>query len=198
MRNARSRKRNDRPPRVVAVVSASLFAGAALYINVAEHPARMLFERANAARQWAPSYKRATWLQAPLALVSLVTGATVWLAGFGCAWLIAALLIGAIVPFTFVGIMPTNHRLLSSSLDLRSDEARALLMRWGKLHAVRTILSLVAAVIYSCLHRVGRLTSSATRSATSTKKCPATGAGQVWGINRSIRQVTRYSVRSSV
>jgi hypothetical protein len=47
--------------------------------------------------------------------------------------------------------MPTNHRLLSPSLDLSSDEARALLIRWGKLHAIRSLLSLVAAVIYSWL-----------------------------------------------
>jgi hypothetical protein len=134
-----------------AVVSASLFAGAALYINVVEHPARLLLETPSAARQWAPSYKRATWLQAPLAIASFLAGAAAWLAGSGGAWLIAAVLIGAVVPFTFVGIMPTNHRLLSPSLDLSSDEARALLVRWGKLHAVRTVLGLVAAGVYSSL-----------------------------------------------
>jgi hypothetical protein len=135
----------------VALVSASLFAGAALYINVAEHPARMQLGTASAARQWAPSYKRATWLQAPLAIVSLLAGVVAWLVGGSTGWLVAALLIGAVVPFTFIGIMPTNHRLLSPSLDLDSDEAGALLVRWGKLHAVRTILSLVAAGIYSWL-----------------------------------------------
>ena len=135
----------------IAVVSASLFAGAALYINVAEHPARMQLETAAAARQWAPSYKRATWLQAPLAIVSFLAGVAAWLIGAGTGWLIAALLIGAVVPFTFVGIMPTNHRLLAPSLDLGSDEARGLLVRWGKLHAVRTLLSLVAAGAYSWL-----------------------------------------------
>lgn len=135
----------------IAVLCASLFAGAALYINVAEHPARMQLETASAARQWAPSYKRATWLQAPLAIVSLITGGAAWLVGASIGWLIAALLIGAVVPFTFIGIMPTNHRLLSQDLDLDSDEARALLVRWGKLHAVRTLLSLVAAGIYTWL-----------------------------------------------
>lgn len=49
----------------VAVLSAVLFAGAALYINVVEHPARMGLDT-----RWAPSYKRATWLQAPLAIWS--------------------------------------------------------------------------------------------------------------------------------
>src|SRR5262245_50692226 len=129
----------------VAIVTASLFAGAALYINVAEHPARMRLEPRNAVSQWAPSYKRATWLQAPLAVVSALSGLVVWFNGSGIEWLVASLLIGAVVPFTLVVIMPTNHRLLSKSLDLDSEEARMLLARWGRLHAVRSVLSLLAA-----------------------------------------------------
>jgi uncharacterized membrane protein len=135
----------------VAVVTASLFAGAALYINVAEHPARMLLDTRSAVSQWAPSYHRATWMQAPLAVVSLIAGAVLWFAGHGVAWLIAAGLIGAVVPFTFIGIMPTNKRLLSLSLDLSSVEARELLTRWARLHAVRTVLSLCATALYTWL-----------------------------------------------
>jgi hypothetical protein len=134
--------------KLIAVLSACLFAGAALYINVAEHPARMLLQTREAINQWAPSYKRATWLQAPLAVISCALGIVAWSVGEGVAWLVAALLIGSIVPFTFVGIMPTNHRLLSPSLDVGSAEARTLLERWGKLHAVRTLLSLCAAGLY--------------------------------------------------
>ena len=136
---------------LIAVLTAGLFAGAALYINVAEHPARMLLETRNAAEQWAPSYSRATWLQAPLAVISFVAGISVWLVVGGSAWLVAALLIGAVIPFTFVAIMPTNHRLLSPALDLDSAEARALLVRWGKLHAVRTLLGLCGAGVYAWL-----------------------------------------------
>jgi Domain of unknown function (DUF1772) len=131
-----------------AVLSAALFAGAALYINVAEHPARMSLETRIAAAQWAPSYKRATWLQAPLALVSLLSGVGVWLHGGNVAWLAAALLVGAVVPVTFGIIMPTNQKLLTPGRDLSSVETRELLVRWGRLHAVRTILSLTGTVIY--------------------------------------------------
>lgn len=67
----------------VAVLAAALFAGAALYISVVEHPARMSLDTRVAAMQWAPSYERATWLQAPLAIASLLCGAAVWLLGFG-------------------------------------------------------------------------------------------------------------------
>lgn len=132
----------------LAVFSAALFAGAALYINVVEHPARMGLETKTAAAQWAPSYKRATWLQAPLALLSFICGVAIWMLGAGVAWLVAALLIGAVVPFTFGIIMPTNHQLLAPGRDLASAETRALLVRWGRLHAVRTALSIAATVVY--------------------------------------------------
>jgi hypothetical protein len=132
----------------LAALSAALFAGAALYINVAEHPARMGLETRVAALQWTPSYKRATWLQAPLAIVSFLCGAAVWLQGGGVGWLVAALLVGGVVPFTFAVIMPTNHKLLAPGRDIGSAETRALLVRWGQLHAVRTLLSLAGTLVF--------------------------------------------------
>jgi hypothetical protein len=86
----------------IATFAAAMFAGAALYVNVAEHPARMTLDTRFAAAQWAPSYRRATWMQAPLALLSLVAGLGSWLLGGGLGWALAALLIGGVVPFTFI------------------------------------------------------------------------------------------------
>lgn len=93
----------------ICTFCAALFAGAALYINVAEHPARMGLETSVAAKQWASSYKRATWLQAPLALAGFAAGVTAWFLGASTAWLAAALLIGAAVPFTLIAVMRTNN-----------------------------------------------------------------------------------------
>jgi len=131
----------------IATLCSAIFAGAALYINLVEHPARMRLETSLAARQWAPSYQRATWMQAPLALLSFIAGVGAWLGGGGGAWLMAAGLMAAVVPFTFIVIMPTNHKLLAPDRDLSSSETRALLESWGKLHAVRTGLSLLAMVL---------------------------------------------------
>src|SRR5262245_64961830 len=104
-----------------------------------------------AALQWAPSYKRATRLQAPLAIVSLLCGVLVWLQGGRVGWLIAALLVGSVVPFTLGIIMPTNHKLLAPDRDLSSLETRQLVIRWGRLHSVRTALGLMCTVIYLLL-----------------------------------------------
>lgn len=132
----------------IAVVTAAIFSGAALYINLVEHPARMLLETKTAALQWAPSYRRATWMQAPLALVSLGTGLLSWLLGGGLAWAIAALLMGAVVPVTLLLIMHTNKLLLEPGRDLASPQTRALLEKWAKLHGIRTALSLLATAVY--------------------------------------------------
>ena len=136
---------------LVALVAAALFAGAALYINVAEHPARSLLDAQSAVAQWAPSYHRATWMQAPLALASAAAGIAVALIERELAWLVAAVLIGAVVPFTFVGVMPTNRRLLAINMERSGDDARALLARWNRLHGVRTLLSLGATALYAWL-----------------------------------------------
>ena len=128
-----------------ATLSTALFCGAAIYVNVAEQPSRRSLDSQSAVAQWAASYKRATWMQAPLAIVGFIAGGGVWLLGGGVLWLIAGLLIGTVVPFTFIVIMPINQRLLRPGLSL--SETRDLLERWGRLHGIRTVLSGIATVL---------------------------------------------------
>ena len=132
----------------IAAMSTTLFAGASIYINFVEHPARMSCDTKTAVTVWAPSYKRATIMQASLALLGLLSGFTVWLLNGDARWLVGAVCIGLVVPFTFIGIMPTNRLLLAPGRDLSSSDTRALLVKWGKLHAVRSVLSFIASVIY--------------------------------------------------
>ena len=101
-----------------------------------------------AATVWAPSYERATVMQAPLAALSFLAGVGAWLFAGGILWLIGALLIGLVIPFTFISVMPTNHQLLAPERDLSSVETRSLLVKWGRLHAVRSVLSLLASIVY--------------------------------------------------
>src|SRR5687768_14094763 len=94
----------------IAVLATAVFAGAAIYINLVEHPARMACSTELAATQWAPSYKRATLMQAPLAVIGSVNGIAAWWFGSGLPWLLGAILILAVVPFTLIIIEPTNRR----------------------------------------------------------------------------------------
>jgi hypothetical protein len=75
----------------VATLCCIVFAGAAIYVCLVEHPARMSCSTQNAATVWAPSYKRGTWMQAPLAIVSFLAGTASWLLGAGIGWLVAAI-----------------------------------------------------------------------------------------------------------
>jgi uncharacterized membrane protein len=132
---------------VVATLATALFAGAAVYVSVVEHPARMSCGPDVALREFGPSYTRGAVMQASLALVGCVTGVS---AGWQLAdrlVVLAAVLLGALIPFTLIVILPTNKRLLDPTLQPRSFEAARLLARWGRLHAVRTVASVVALVV---------------------------------------------------
>jgi uncharacterized membrane protein len=131
----------------IAALCSALFAGAALYINAVEHPARMSCEVQAALAEWSPSYRRATWTQAPLAVVGFACALIAWLAGSSVWWLIGGVSLGLVVPFTLVVIMPTNRRLHGGSGE-NAQETRKLLDKWNRLHAVRTVLGLVALVVF--------------------------------------------------
>ena len=133
---------------LLALIAAALFAGAALYINLAEHPARMRLDDRAALAQWKPSYARAVPMQAGLALLSLALGLWAWWRT-GIDWLlVGALLIGAVIPLTLIGIMPTNRRLEATPPDAAGPDSRALLARWGRLHLLRTLLAFAAVAAY--------------------------------------------------
>jgi uncharacterized membrane protein len=129
---------------LIATLCAGLFAGAAIYVTFVEHPARLECGTALAATEFVPSYRRASIMQASLAAVGLVSAILAWVQGRGLPVLVAGVLLGLNVPFTLIVILPTNRRLLDPALDRGSGEAARLLSRWGRLHAVRSLLSAVA------------------------------------------------------
>ena len=129
----------------VAAGAAALFAGGALYVSLVEHPARILTGPPMAVAQFRTSYPRGAWLQGGLAALGTLAAVGAWLAGARIAWLVAGALLGLVVPYTLVVILPTNKRLMDRALAPDSPEARALLRRWTALHAVRTVLGLAAA-----------------------------------------------------
>lgn len=133
---------------IVATLASGFFAGAAVYVSFVEQPARLSCGVELAVREWRPSYKRGTVMQAPLAVIGSLAALISWWLGRDLAWLLGGLLLLLIIPFTLVVIMPTNKRLESRELDLRSEEAGSLLRRWGRLHAVRSILSGVVFLIF--------------------------------------------------
>jgi hypothetical protein len=132
----------------VAALACSLFTGASVYINLVEHPARMECGVEIAVTEFAPSYRRATVMQATCAALGLLSSVAAWLAGATFWWLVGGVVLGAVIPFTLIVIVPTNKQLLTPTLDRRSAETERLLAHWGRLHAVRSVLSAVALLLF--------------------------------------------------
>ena len=125
---------------LLALVASALFTGAALYISIAEHPARLGLDDSALLRQWQPSYKAALPMQAGLAMVGGALAIWAWTTDGGLLWLVGALLLLANWPFTAIAIMRTNKKLLAMNPGEAGPESRSMLLKWGRLHAVRGAL----------------------------------------------------------
>lgn len=133
---------------LLALLTASVFFGAAIYINVAEQPARLGLDDRSALAEWRPAYQRGFEMQASLAIVSGLLGAAAWWQTNNPLWGLGAAVIILNWPYTLLVVMPVNRRLEATRPEEAGDESRALLTRWGKLHAGRSALGAVAALIY--------------------------------------------------
>jgi uncharacterized membrane protein len=129
---------------IIALACSGLFAGAAAYVSFVEHPARVSVGTEAAVKEFGPSYRRGAVMQASLAGIGFLASGLAWAANRDVRLLLAGVLLGSLIPFTLLVILPTNKRLLDPSLDATSAEAVVLLRRWGRLHAVRTIVGLAA------------------------------------------------------
>lgn len=132
----------------LALVAAAVFAGAALYVNVAEQPARLALDDRSLLEQWKPSYSRGFQMQAPLAMASGLLGLAAWWLGKDWRWTIGAALILANWPYTMLVIMPVNKQLDATPDEQADAGSRALVERWGRLHTVRTALGFGATAAY--------------------------------------------------
>ena len=132
----------------LALVTAALFAGAAICVNVAEQPARLALDDRALLAEWKPSYAYGKLMQASLALISTVLGLlAAWLTG-KWAWAVGAALILAPWPWTLFVIMPVN-KVLEATPPAGADAAtRRLIEKWGVLHAMRSALGVAATLVY--------------------------------------------------
>jgi Domain of unknown function (DUF1772) len=138
---------------LLALIAAAIFFGAAIYVNVAEQPARLALDDRALLSEWKPSYKRGAAMQAPLALLGFALGMIAWWQSSHPGFLIGAIAIVAPWPWTLYGIKPTNDALLATDPERAGPASRALIVKWGALHAVRTAMATlaIAALLWACV-----------------------------------------------
>jgi hypothetical protein len=133
---------------LLALTVAAAFAGAAIYVSVAEQPARLCLEDMALLQEWQPSYKRGAAMQASIAVVACVLGVVAWWQTSGFAFLVGAVMIILPWPWTLIVMMPTNRLLEAMDAATFNPQARALIVKWGKLHLVRAMLGVLATLAF--------------------------------------------------
>jgi len=140
---------------LLALMAAAIFFGAAIYVSVAEQPARLTLDDRALLAEWKPAYKRGAAMQAPLALIGFALGMIAWWQSPHPGFLIGAMAMIAPWPWTLFVIKPTNDALLATDPEGAGPSSRGLIVRWGALHAVRTALGALAslALLWACAAR---------------------------------------------
>jgi hypothetical protein len=133
----------------LALICAAVFVGAAVFVNVAEQPARLALDDRAMLLEWQRSYNSAAPMQAGLAMVSALLGFIAAWQMRDWRWAAGAIVILANWPYTLLVIKPTNDRLHGIPADQANADARRMVVSWGHLHAGRSALGLVATLIFS-------------------------------------------------
>ena len=132
----------------LALLAAALFTGAAIYVNVAEQPARLALDDKAALIEWQMSYHRAAPMQAGLAMVTALLGFWVAWQTRDWRWLVGGLLILANWPYTLLAIKPTNDRLHATAPDHADAQTRQMIVHWGHLHGGRSAFAVAATLMF--------------------------------------------------
>jgi uncharacterized membrane protein len=131
-----------------ALTAAAIFFGAAFYVNFAEQPARLHLDDRSLLVEWKPAYKRGFIMQASLAVIGFVLGILAWWQTGVWLWLVGALVLVANWPYTLFIIASTNNELMAIDPASAGPYSRKLILKWSKLHAVRTAFGLAATLIF--------------------------------------------------
>jgi hypothetical protein len=132
----------------LALTTAAVFTGAAIYVSVCEQPARLRLDDRALLIEWKPSYKHGAAMQAPLALIGTALGTAAWWATGDWLWLLGAVVFLSAWPYTLLIIRPTNNELLTTDPGSAGARSRALIQKWGWLHAGRSGIGLLTTVLF--------------------------------------------------
>jgi hypothetical protein len=132
----------------LALTTAAVFTGAAIYVSVCEQPARLGLDDRALLIEWKPSYKHGAAMQAPLALIGTALGVAAWWQTGDWLWVLGAIVFVSAWPYTLLVIRPTNSELLAIDPGSSGPRSRALIEKWGWLHAGRSGIGVLTTVLF--------------------------------------------------
>ena len=121
-------------PGLIALAFAAAFAGAAIYLNWVEQPARLALDEEALLSEWGPSDSRGVALLSAFALAAAVAGFVAYFETEDVRYVFGALIMIASWPYAFFVMAPLNNQILA----LRGSDvgaARALVRQWGYIEA---------------------------------------------------------------
>ena len=134
---------------IAALTLAALFSGTAVYILLAEHPARRQLPPEAQLVQWKSAYAHGAVMQASLAAASGLAGVTVWVRWSDLLFLAGGLVMWGTIAYTFAVMWQLNSRLKGTPPEAAGAETVMMLGRWARLHAGRTLIGLAATALYA-------------------------------------------------
>ncbi len=134
-------------PGLLALVAASGFSGATLYINLVEQPARLAVGGRAMIGEWVPSNRRGVVMLSILALASALLAYRDFSGTQDVRWLIGGAVILASLPYTFFVMVPLNIWLAEVPASGRAM-ARRLMNDWGLLEWAQTAIGLCACAVF--------------------------------------------------
>ncbi|KAH3720313.1 uncharacterized protein LOC127856159 [Dreissena polymorpha] len=139
---------------ITAAGFAGLFAGNAMYIHAADHPARMQLDTKNLRMVWAEGFHRAKKFQGAMVLISAGSAAGVGYleanADKRCLWFLGAGLFFTVWPYTVAVMFRDIYKNLDPDVFKKEGEewSRNHIIRWNKQHGYRTAVSMIAFGIF--------------------------------------------------
>jgi hypothetical protein len=130
-----------------ALAFASALAGAGLYVNGVEQPARLALDDGAMLKEWGPSDRRGVALMAVLALLAGIAGLSAYFETGDALFALGAVFAVASWPYTIYVMTPVNNQIIAlAPKDVGA--ARALVRQWGLLEYGQTGIALASAATF--------------------------------------------------